>query len=99
MGLLPGERRTQGHDVKGRVSDKHRLMQLVDDVWTKRVPLWQGVYNDTDALALFWQRVRDTMQRETIFEDCVKSGIPRPELLHRFACPPPGTQLHRVRTP
>jgi hypothetical protein len=66
------------------VSDKHRLIKLVDDVWTKLVPKWEGVYNDTDALALFWQRVRDTMQRETIFEDCVKSGISRPELLHRL---------------
>ena len=66
------------------VSDKHRLIKLVDDVWIKMVPKWDGVYNDTDALALFWQRVRDTMQRETIFEDCIQSGLPRPELLHRL---------------
>jgi hypothetical protein len=55
------------------VTDKHRLFKLLDDVWVKTVPLWEGTYDNTPELALFWERMKDALLREGIFGDFVKA--------------------------
>ena len=66
------------------VSDKFRLVQSVDATWKLVVPMYSGNHNDIEGMALFSQKVKDALLRESIFGDCIRAGLPLSELLYRL---------------